>query len=86
MTPQDTSPRTAPDNQGEGNTEAARRYNEDQKRFVDAGGVNQAAKDAAPRDAAEAEELKRAEEEGLARAKGEDPTVPGAASTRDRRS
>ncbi|HEY6133900.1 MAG TPA: hypothetical protein VIW70_07985 [Rubrivivax sp.] len=85
MTTQDTAPTVAPDNQGEGNTEAARRYNEDQKRFVKSGGVRQAAEDAAPRDAAEAEELQRAEEEGLARAKGEDPTVPGAASARERR-
>lgn len=58
--------------QGEGNYEAGRRYDQATRRFVKTGKVDQAARDAAPRDAAEAEELRRAEEEGKSRAK-DDP-------------
>lgn len=65
-------------NQGEGDREAARRYDEAQQQFVQSGQVPQAAADAAPDSAAEAEDMARAEEAGKARAKGEDPTVPGA--------
>jgi hypothetical protein len=68
----------APDNQGEGSRDAARRYDESQRRFVESGRVPQAADDAAPQSPAEADELRRAEEEGRSHAKGEDPTVPGA--------
>lgn len=53
--------------QGEGNYEAGRRYDQAARRFVKTGKVDQAA-----RDAAEAEELRRAEEEGKSRAK-DDP-------------
>jgi hypothetical protein len=70
-------------NQGEGNVEAARRYNEDQKRFVESGAVNDAAKKAKPATDAEAGELLDAEQQGRKKAKGEDPTVPGA-NTRTR--
>ncbi len=66
------------ENQGEGNRDAARRYDEAQKDFVDAGKVDDAAKRAAPQSEQEAEEMKRAEKEGKSHAKGEDPTVPGA--------
>ena len=65
-------------NQGEGNVEAARRYDEAQKRFVDSGKVEQAARDAAPANDGEAEAMKKAEEAGKSHAKSEDPTVPGA--------
>jgi hypothetical protein len=65
-------------NQGEGDTEAARRYNEDQKQFVESGAVNDAARRAAPRSDQEASELLQAEQAGRRKAKGEDPTVPGA--------
>mgnify|MGYP003430269777 FL=1 len=65
-------------NQGEGNVEAARRYNDDQKRFVESGAVNDAAKRAKPGTDAEAGELLDAEQKGRRPAKGEDPTVPGA--------
>ena len=68
----------APKNQGEGNREAARRFNEGQHRFVESGKVAKAAKEAAPGNAAEASELERAEQVGRSHAKGEDPTVPGA--------
>lgn len=65
-------------NQGEGDVEAARRYNDDQKRFVDSGGVANAAKRAKPQDDVEAADLQDAEQQGRKKAKGEDPTVPGA--------
>jgi hypothetical protein len=61
--------------QGEGNYEAARRYDESQKRFVQSGRVKKAAEQAEPKSAAEAEALKRAEEAGKSRSKGEDPSV-----------
>jgi hypothetical protein len=75
-----------PKNQGEGDREAARRYNADQKDFVDAGRVAEAAEQAAPRDAQEKSALERAEKKGRSRAKGEDPTVPGANAVRRRES
>lgn len=65
-------------NQGEGNRDAARRYDEAQQQFVESGQVADAAKRAAPQSEREARELKRAEEQGKSHAKGEDPTVPGA--------
>jgi hypothetical protein len=61
--------------QGEGNYEAARRYDEAQKRFVDSGRVEEAAEQAAPKSEAEAEALRRAEEAGKSHAKDEDPDV-----------
>ena len=61
--------------QGEGNYEAARRYDESQKRFVQSGRVKKAAQDAAPKSTQEAEDLKRAEETGKSRSKGEDPSI-----------
>ena len=74
-----------PKNQGEGDREAARRFNEDQKRFVDAGRAPEAARRAAPRDVDEKAALERAEKQGRSRARGEDPTVPGANAGRTRR-
>lgn len=56
--------------QGEGNYEAGRRYDEKAREFAKSGKVDQAARDAAPKDAAEAEELRRAEAEGRSHAKG----------------
>jgi hypothetical protein len=75
-----------PTNQSEGDRTAARRYNADQKDFVNAGRVPKAAERAAPRNAEEKAALERAEKEGRSRAKGEDPTVPGANAGRQRRS
>ena len=65
---------------GEGNYEASRQYNEATKRFVESGRVEQAARDAAPRDADEAGALKQAERAALLRAKDHPPPVrePGA--------
>jgi hypothetical protein len=87
----DTAMRTKPDdsttktkNQGEGDREAARRFNEDQKRFVESGAVDDAARQAQPRDDEQADEMLDAERIGRDKAKGEDPTVPGANARRQR--
>ncbi|QGM96895.1 hypothetical protein [Methylocystis parvus] len=61
---------TAPRNEGEGNRTAARQYNEAQRKFVESGKVDPAAKDAERAlETNEAEELRRAEEEGRKHAK-----------------
>lgn len=61
---------TTPRNEGEGNRTAARQYNEAQRKFVESGKVEPAAKDAEHAlETEEAEELKRAEEKGRAHAK-----------------
>jgi hypothetical protein len=59
--------------QGEGDYEAARRFNESEANFVKQGKVQQAAEDAKPKSPAEKRELERAEQEGLSRSKGDDP-------------
>lgn len=61
--------------QGEGDYNAARRYNKASKEFVDSGAVPDAARDAAPHSQVEAQELEDAEQVGLDHAKGEDPQV-----------
>jgi hypothetical protein len=58
------------ENQGEGNRDAARRYNQDQQEFVQSGKVKQAVEDAKGQDPAEAE---AAEKAGKEHAKGFDP-------------
>ncbi len=63
--------------QGEGNYEAAKAYDEAQRKFVKSGKVETAAKDAKPKSKAEAEELQRAEQAGRSHAKDEDPAVKG---------
>jgi hypothetical protein len=55
---------------GEGNYEASRQYNEATKAFVESGRVDKAARDAAPKTAAEAADMDAAEEVGLQHAKG----------------
>lgn len=62
-------------NQGEGNVDAARNYNRSTRDFVESGQVDHAAREADPHSAAEASEMQRAEREGRARAKEEDPAV-----------
>lgn len=57
---------------GEGNYQASRVYNKATRQFVESGRVEEAARNAEPKDAAEAEELKQAEQAGLQRAKGTD--------------
>jgi hypothetical protein len=63
------------DMQGEGNYEAAKRFNEKQRKFAKSGRVDRAAADAAPKSEAEAKELARAEDIGRSRAKEEDASV-----------
>ena len=58
---------------GEGNYEATRQYNEATKKFIESGKVEQAARDAAPRDRGEAAEMKQAEQAALLRAKDAPP-------------
>jgi len=57
--------------QGEGDYEAARRYDKAAQEFAESGKVEPAAHDAAPHDAEEAEEMKKAEEIGKSHSKGE---------------
>jgi hypothetical protein len=61
--------------QGEGNYEAAKRFNEKQSKFAKSGRVGKAAADAAPKSRAEAEDLARAEDIGRSHAKEESASV-----------
>ncbi|GAA4357863.1 hypothetical protein GCM10023165_52250 [Variovorax defluvii] len=70
----------SPDIQGEGNYEATRRYDKATTDFVQSGKVDQAARDARPQSEAEADEMRRAEQEGKAHAKGEDAALRKGAS------
>lgn len=64
-----------PDLQGEGNYVAGRRYDQAQRKFVESGQVDEAARDAKPQNTREAEEMEAAEREGRSHAKGEDPAL-----------
>jgi hypothetical protein len=55
--------------QGEGNYEAAREFNEAERKFVASGKVAAAARAAAPKSEAERQEMIAAEEQGKRRAK-----------------
>jgi len=66
--------------QGEGNYDAAKEYDEAQRKFVKSGKVDAAARNAKPKSPAEAQDMQHAEETGRSHAKGEDPAV-----TRDSR-
>ena len=61
--------------QGEGDYDAARRYDKAAREFAESGKVEPAAHDAAPGSASEAKELERAEAEGKSHSKGEGPLV-----------
>jgi hypothetical protein len=61
--------------QGEGDYEAGRRYDKASREFAQSGRVEPAARDAAPHDAREAEDMERAEDVGKSHAKGEDPLL-----------
>jgi hypothetical protein len=63
------------ENQGEGNREAARQYNEAQREFVREGKVDEQATDRSNMSEAERREAERAEAEGKAHAKEKDPNV-----------
>lgn len=67
---------------GEGNYEATHQYNKATKTFIDAGKVDQAVKDAAPKTKQEAADMERAEKEAKAHLKEDDPPVPGQQSTK----
>ena len=57
--------------QGEGDYDAARRYDKAAKEFAESGKVEQAAHEAAPRSAEQAREMKAAEKIGESHSKGE---------------
>ncbi|HEX3631072.1 MAG TPA: hypothetical protein VHZ01_01060 [Casimicrobiaceae bacterium] len=60
---------------GEGNYKAAKEFDAAEAAFVKSGGVEKAARDAAPKSAAEAAELARAEQLARDRAREEDPAL-----------
>jgi hypothetical protein len=60
---------------GEGNYQATCDYNARTKRFIDSGKVDEAAAKAEPRNEAEAEEMREAEEIGKRHMKEEDPAL-----------
>ena len=61
--------------QGEGDYDAARRYDKAAREFAESGKVDEAARDAKPTTPGEADEMSRAEREGKSHAKGEDPLL-----------
>jgi hypothetical protein len=61
--------------QGEGDYESAKKFDDAEVAFAKSGRVDQAARDAAPKTQAEADEMRRAEEAGKARSKGEDAST-----------
>lgn len=61
--------------QGEGNIDAARRYNAGLRKHLKSGDSAAEARQAAPQDKAKAAELERAERRGKERAREEDPQV-----------
>lgn len=69
---------------GEGNYKASRQYNDATKEFVESGRVEEAARDAAPRDESEATQMASAEAAGRRRAKEEDPALKSGARMTER--
>jgi len=63
------------DLQGEGNYDAAREFDQAEEKFVKSGKVEQAARDAEPKNEKEKQEIERAEEQAREHAKGEDPQL-----------
>lgn len=61
--------------QGEGDYEAARRYNEKTREHAASGQSERQARDAEPADRAEQRDLENAEQRGRERAKDEDPLL-----------
>jgi len=57
--------------QGEGDYDSAETYNEETREFIDSGRVEQAARNAAPRNDDERQAMRKAEEAGRSHAKGE---------------
>lgn len=56
--------------QGEGDYASAKKYNEQARAYAESGKAEQAAREAAPRNAQEKEAMRKAEAEGRAHAKG----------------
>jgi hypothetical protein len=72
----DRKPGESPDKvQGEGNYEAARRYNDAAREHAKSADVAEEARDAQPTDEREERELQDAEDAGRARALEEDPLL-----------
>ena len=61
--------------EGEGSYTGSKDYNERTKKFVDSGKVEQAARDAEPRNVEEKQSMQKAERIGKAHAKEEDPAL-----------
>jgi hypothetical protein len=61
--------------QGEGDYESAKKFDDEETAFVKSGRVDQAARDAEPKSQAEADEMRKAEEIGKSRARGEDASL-----------
>jgi hypothetical protein len=61
--------------QGEGDYESAKKFDDDEVAFVKSGRVDKAARDAEPKSQVEADEMKKAEEIGKSRSKGEDASA-----------
>lgn len=59
--------------QGEGDYEAARRYRKETGAFIEKADVEGIARKAAPGSAQEARDMAKAEDQGRARSKGDDP-------------
>ncbi|HZV91758.1 MAG TPA: hypothetical protein VFF72_01000 [Caldimonas sp.] len=59
--------------QGEGDYDAARRYDKQSESFAKSGKVDKAAHDATPDSPQQAEEMRKAEEVGKSHSKGEGP-------------
>jgi hypothetical protein len=77
-----TSTTSKDDVQGEGDYEAARRYDKAGREFDESGKVEPAAHEAAPESAAEADEMKRAEEAGKSHSNGEGSSSATSAGSR----
>jgi hypothetical protein len=65
------------DLQGEGNYDAAKEFDQAEEKFVKSGKVDQAARDAEPKNEKEKEEMERAEEIGRQHAKDGAPAPKG---------
>lgn len=66
--------------QGEGDYASAKKYNEQAQAFAQSGKVEQAAKQAAPRNKQEQEDMRTAEAAGRSHAKGQAPAAKGEGS------
>ena len=70
-----TSATPATDNQGEGDTKSAERFNTEEQNFVESQHGRAMVDKAGQVDSSEAQDLEDAEQAGLSRTKGDDPAV-----------